>query len=110
MDDDLSAWAAERGEGFFLKPEPGLLDSLRTVSSWASSNAYEPSAVNTVLQKADYYLIAQACAGGDTVVTHERPSDSTRKIKIPDVCIGMRIKCVTPYEMLRAERARFVLG
>ena len=25
-------------------------------------------------------------------------------------CIGLGIKCMTPYEMLRRERARFVLG
>ena len=24
--------------------------------------------------------------------------------------IGMKLKCMTPYEMLRRERARFVLG
>ena len=33
-----------------------------------------------------------------------------RRVKIPDACIGLGIKCVTPYEMLRTERARFVLG
>ena len=31
-------------------------------------------------------------------------------IKIPDACIGLGIKCMTPYQMLRRERARFVLG
>jgi len=30
--------------------------------------------------------------------------------KIPDACIGLGIKCMTPFEMLRRERARFVLG
>ena len=59
---------------------------------------------------ADYYLVAQAYAGQHAVVTHERASGSRRKIKIPDVCIGLDIKCVTPYEMLRNERACFVLG
>ncbi|MBV6522211.1 MAG: hypothetical protein MNPFHGCM_02357 [Gemmatimonadaceae bacterium] len=44
------------------------------------------------------------------VVTHEVPAASPRKIKIPDACIGLGIKCMTPYEMLRVERARFVLG
>jgi hypothetical protein len=43
-------------------------------------------------------------------VTHEVPAASPRKIKIPDACIGLGIKCMTPYEMLRVERARFVLG
>ena len=56
------------------------------------------------------YLVAQAYAGQYTVVTHEIPSTSSRKIKIPDVCIGLGIKCMTPYEVLKKERARFVLG
>ena len=80
------------------------------VSAWANDQAYEPAAVSTFLQVADYYLVAQARAGGHTVVTHEVPSASTRKIKIPDACIGLGIKCMTPYEMLRRERVRFVLG
>ena len=66
--------------------------------------------MNTFLQVADYYLVAQARSGRHTVVTHDEPSASTRKIKIPDACIGFGIKCMTPYEMLRRERARFVLG
>ena len=108
--DELAAWAADRGRSFFLRPETTTLPSLAAVSSWATGQAYEPSAVSTFLQVADYYLIAQAHAGGHTVVTHEVPSASTRKIKIPDACIGLSVKCMTPYEMLRLERARFVLG
>jgi hypothetical protein len=54
--------------------------------------------------------VAHSLAGEHTIVTHEIPSASTRKIKIPDACIGLGIKCVTPFEMLRRERARFVLG
>jgi transcriptional regulator with XRE-family HTH domain len=33
-----------------------------------------------------------------------------KKVKIPEPCIGLGIKCMTPFEMLRRERARFVLG
>jgi len=80
------------------------------VSAWATAQRYEPSAISTFLAVADYYLVAHALAGGHTVVTHEVPSASTKKIKIPDACIGLHIKCLTPYEMLRIERARFVLG
>ena len=87
-----------------------MFPALAAVSTWATSQQYEPAAVSTFLQVADYYLVAQAHAGGHTVVTHEVPSASTRKIKIPDACIGLGIKCMTPYEMLRRERARFVLG
>jgi hypothetical protein len=108
--DELSTWAAARGDGFFLRPGNDVFPSLAAVSTWASSRTYEAAAVSTFLQVADYYLVSQAQAGGHTLVTHEVPSASTRKIKIPDACIGLGIKCMTPYEMLRLERARFVLG
>ena len=108
--DELADWARARGDDFFLKPDPGTLPSLSAVSVWASSQSYQPAAVTTFLQLGDYYLVAQAHAGGHTVVTHEVPSASVRRIKIPDACIGLGVKCVTPFEMLRLERARFVLG
>jgi hypothetical protein len=110
VEDELSVWAKARGDAFFLKPDASVFPALAAVSAWASGQHYEPAAVSTFLQVADYYLIAQAHTGTQTVVTHEVPSASTRKIKIPDACIGLGIKCMTPYEMLRRERARFVLG
>jgi hypothetical protein len=53
---------------------------------------------------------AHALAHRYTVVTHEVASTGARKIKIPNACIGLGLHCVSPYEMLRRERARFVLG
>jgi hypothetical protein len=44
--------------------------------------------VNTFLQVSDYYLVAQAHAGNHIIVSHEVPSSSIRKIKIPDARIG----------------------
>jgi len=108
--DDLSDWAEQRGDGFFLKPDAALLPVLGTVSAWANGQNYEPTAVNTFLQVADYYLVAHALAHGQTVVTHEIASASTKRIKIPNACIGLNVKFMTPYEMLRHERARFILG
>ena len=108
--DDLAQWAAQRGTEFFLKPDAPLLAALGSVSAWATGQNYEPAAVNTFLQVADYYLVAHALAHNHTVVTHEVAANSTKKIKIPNVCIGLDIKCMTPYEMLRKERARFILG
>jgi hypothetical protein len=107
--DELSQWAEDQGPGFFLRPDSMVVPALAAVSDWAAGQHYEPSAVSAFLQVADYYLVAQAKAGNHTVVTHEIPSASTRKIKIPDACIGLGIKFMTPYEMLRRERARFIL-
>jgi hypothetical protein len=108
--DELSDWAEARGAGFFVPPDASAFPALAAVSNWANGQDYAPAAVSTFLQVADYYLVAQAQAAGHTVVTHEVPSASTRRIKIPDACIGLGIKFMTPYEMLRRERARFVLG
>ena len=48
--------------------------------------------------------------GDRTVVTHEVASQAQRKVKIPDVCIGMNVRFMNPFEMLRAEGVRLVLG
>lgn len=110
LDDELSSWATERGQRFFIRPDSSVFPALGTVSTWAEGHEYETAAVSTFLQVADYYLAAQALSGGHVVVTHEKPSTSARKIKIPDACIGLDIKFMTPYEMLRREHARFILG
>ncbi len=109
-DDELAVWAKTRGQAFFLKPDEQVAGQFPVVSTWASGRHYEPVAVSTFLQVADYYLVAHALAGGHTLVTHEVPSSSVKKIKIPNACVALDIKCMTPYEMLRHERARFVLG
>jgi hypothetical protein len=109
IQDSLATWAATRGAGFFLRPDPALLLSLGVVSAWATSQRYEPVAVSTFLQAADYYLVAYAHAHQHVVVTQEVPSTSTKKIKIPEPCIGLGIKCVNTFEMLRNSQARFVL-
>ena len=86
----------------------GLLPSARCLGAPVArgcelvgdGDGYEPAAVSTFLQVSDYYLVAQAHAYGYTVVTHEIPSASVRRIKIPDVCLGIGIKVMTPVEQL----------
>lgn len=107
--DELADWATQR-PAFFLEPKIDLPPALRAVSTWATSQGYEMAAVNTFLQVADYYLVGQAVAQKHIIVTHEIASTSIRKIKIPDACIGLGIRCLTPFEMLRRERARSFLG
>lgn len=108
--DELSDWATARGRAFFLSPDASVVPALARVSAWATSQTYEAAAIATFLQVADYWLVAHALAQNFVVVTHEVPSDSTRKIKIPNASIGLGLTCISPYEMLRRERARFILG
>ena len=87
-----------------------MVPSLGALSRWASGARYEPAGVAMFLQAADYYLVAHAHAQNYVVVTHEVFSPSPKKIKIPNACLGVEVKCINPYQMLRSERARFVLN
>ncbi len=109
-EDDLARWANARGSKFFRRLGADDFAAMATVSSWTQGQGYDPAAVSLFFQVADYYLIAGALAGGHVVVTHEVPSSSRRRIKIPNVCAGVGVKVMSPYAMLRAEHARFVLG
>jgi hypothetical protein len=108
--DDLAQWVAALPAGFFLRPDAATKPALRTVAQWVNSQPnYSPAAKNEFLGKADYYLVAQARAGGHVVVTRERAENSKHTVKIPNVCIGVGVTFMTPFEMLRCEGARFVL-
>ncbi|MHB8727143.1 MAG: DUF4411 family protein [Casimicrobiaceae bacterium] len=108
--DELNDWMHERGNSLFVKTGASVAAQFGTVSTWATRQQYEPAAISTFLQVADFYLIAHALADGHVVVTHEVPANSVKRIKIPNVCIGLGVRFMTPYEMLRRESARFVLG
>ena len=109
-DDQLSDWAAKRGEDFFLKPDENVTRAMANVSTWVTGEGYELAAINTFLQVADYWLVSHALAHRLVVVTHEKPAANTsKKIKIPTVCEGLGIEVMTPFDMLRQERTRFVL-
>jgi hypothetical protein len=109
VDDDLAEWAKNRS-GLFLRPDADVVKSLQATSTWATSQDYDGAAVTTFLESADYYLVAHAHAYSHTVVTQEVIANTKKKIKIPNACIGMDVKCMGTFEMLRAEKARFVLG
>jgi len=108
--DELTDWMSEHGNGLFLETGAAEAAQFGSVTTWVTRQQYEPAAINTFLQVADYYLIAHALAHKHVVVTHEVPANSVKRIKIPNVCIGLNLRFMTPYEMLRRERARFVLG
>lgn len=108
--DELAAWVDNLENGFFPQPDAAVLAAAQRVSAWVLQQGYEPAAVSTFMQVADFWLVAAALAGHHIVVTHEVFSPSTRKIKIPNVCIGLAVDFMSPYQMLRREQARFILG
>lgn len=108
--DDLSVWADARGAAFFLPADAAMLASFGQVSTWAMGQSYTARAIDLFSQAADSYLVAHALAHRMTIVTHEKPENSKNIVKIPNACVALGVAFVTPFEMLRRERARFVLG
>lgn len=110
--DDLSAWAATLPKGFFLRPDATFSGAFQQVSQWALASGFQPAAYNEFLGVADSFLVSQALAGGHTVVTLEKPATtpSKRRIKVPDACAGVSVKCMTPYEVMRLMGVRLVLA
>ena len=108
--DELTQWMHDHGNGLFRKTDTAVAAQFGKVSTWVTGQQYEPAAINTFLQVADFYLVAHALAGGHIVVTHEVAANSVKRIKIPNVCAGLGLRFMTPYEMLRVEKAKFVLG
>ena len=108
--DELVTWAEQRDSGFFLNPTEHVVTSMRTVAVWVARQQFDRAAIDTFLQAADYYLVAHAHAGNHTVVTHERVGNSVKKIKIPNVCVGLGVAWASPFDMLQNMGARFVLA
>lgn len=108
--DELATWASQREPTFFLQPDAAMIPEMTNVSNWVNTQNYHQSAITTFLQDPDFYLIAYALAHGHTVVTHEKHDNGLKRVKIPTPCIALNVRCVTPFEMLRYEHARFVLG
>jgi hypothetical protein len=108
--DELTNWAKNQGQILFKRTPSSLAIQFVKVSTWATAQQYTSAAINTFFNTADYYLVAHALAGNHVVVTHETPSNSQSRIKIPNACLGLGVHFMTPYQMLRIEKARFVLG
>ena len=82
---------------------------LREVNRWANDSPdYDPAAKAEFADAADSFLVAQAKAGGHTVVTHERISDGRKRIKIPNAAAahGVAVVHAVPYAAGRAGPVR----
>ena len=95
---------------FFQQDNPNVSSSVLRNADWVESQSYTPKAIQWIVNSAHHMLITHATAEEWVVVTHEKPSNSRNKVKIPNVCEAFGIECWTPFEMLRREKARFVLG
>ena len=109
--DQLAAWAKQRPAGFFLPDDAASLAEMPNVSTWVTSQNFQPDAIRQFMSGADPFLVAYAKAHGHTVVTHERHQPGQRnRVKIPTVCAALGVACDHTFTVLRAENVRFVVA
>lgn len=108
-DDELAEWVEGLDDNFFIEINSNVEGRLKDIDSWIKTQNYTDAAVDAFKKGADSFLVAHALSvqGGFKVVTLEKRSNSKNNIKIPDVCDGFKIDCITTDEMLRRERAPF---
>ena len=114
----LLAWVHGDGKELFQKITYSQ-DDIHEVSQWVrAGEAYRESAMDDFMKSADPYLVAEALARGrsTTIVSrevtgnpHSAPKGTQHKVKLPDVCAGVGIRCIQPYEMLRESKPVFRL-
>ena len=108
QEDDLLTWVGNLDVGFFLENHSNGETHLNRVSDYVKNGNYRRSDIRKFLESADYYLIVQALSNNFKVVTHEVHKSSKGRIKIPFICDKLNVECITPFDMLRREGARFI--
>lgn len=110
IDDELADWVRNH-RSMFLQVSATELPSIAAVNRWANdSPGYEAAAKAEFASAADSFLIGHALSGNHIVVTHEQISDGRRRIKIPNAAIANGVRVMSPFQMLRDERVRFLLA
>jgi len=65
----------------------------------ADKQGFKPLAINQSMRGSDCYLVARALAGGFEVIPHEINSPGKRRIKTPNACDAVGVRCLTPFEV-----------
>ena len=101
--DDLANWAREREEaGMFTYPDAAVQQEFQRVCTYTTRRYPDNQARRRFLDRVDPWIIAHAIVKGGAVVTHEqKDSDTSNKVKIPNVCERFNVNCIDVYQMLR---------
>ncbi|MCH4184179.1 MAG: DUF4411 family protein [Eggerthellaceae bacterium] len=109
VDDDLVPWFKNLDSVKPLKASQDVVDKYIEMCLWANNQSFDDVAVKafTANTRADAWLCAEAFVLGLVLVTYERSSHSTHKIKIPNVCDAFGVSCISGYDFMRAQGFKF---
>jgi Domain of unknown function (DUF4411) len=108
LEDELSNWVKSRNGMFLPRTDGDTYESLKLLSGWVEEH-YNAAAQEEFFGAADFFLVGYAHAHSHTVVTHEVFAMGY-KVKIPAACKAMDVGCITPFQMLQREGAKFTLS
>ena len=111
-EDKVSEWAEKMSMREFFKEadDVATINNLEELRNWADTERFTREAVDKFYGSADIFLVAYAKAHNFIVATHEVYGRKKSKVKIPNACEFIDVKCVDTFELLRKiGGARFVL-
>jgi hypothetical protein len=107
---ELKPWAEAR-QSLFVKSADSVqtADCLTRVALWVSQH-YDEVGYRDFFKGADFRLVGYALAHNHILVTQENTRGGKAKVKIPDACDAVGVKCYNTWDLLKAERPKFILG
>ncbi|MCK4738664.1 MAG: DUF4411 family protein [Deltaproteobacteria bacterium] len=107
-DDELAVWIKERKKrGFIVEPNDSAQIIFKDIADYVGKN-YPSHRSSEFLAGADPWIIAQAKSEKAIVVTGEvLAPNTTRKVKIPNICKEFKVPCMGTYDVLRKLKASF---
>jgi hypothetical protein len=97
--DELHAWLKARNDMFRELAEPIQIEAAQVLARF-------PRLVGErkLRTSADPFVIALAKIEGLPIITEEKPTGSTSRPNIPDVCTALGVRTMSLLELIRAER------
>lgn len=105
---ELKPWAEARPSLFIKSADIETSECNTRVALWVSQN-YDEAGYEKFFAGADFVLVGYALAHNHIVVTQENTKGG-KKVKIPDACDAMGVKCINTWDLLKAECPKFILG
>lgn len=102
--DELTDWISHNAtKDFFISNDTSVMRKYAEVLNWAQScTHFRPEAIAEFAEVADAFLVATAAAKGYTLVTNETSDPlCRRRVKIPDACKALGVRCCGLNDVLR---------
>lgn len=107
LKDELTEWCiSHTDKKNYVELDTDIMGKYAATQRWAATcGKFQPSAISEYADDshADAFLVATASAKDMTLVTLEKSEPSRRnRVKIPDACIALKVKCCNLNDAFRA--------